>query len=403
MTERLYYGDSFLYEFEAKVAEVRNVAGRSAIVLDRTAFYPTSGGQTFDTGTLQAAGGAEVRIEEVAETEDGTILHYASAVLDPGAGVHGRIDATRRRDHMQQHSGQHVLSAAFVRLFNLPTVSFHMGDESCTIDLETKSLSRKQVEQAERLANDVVTEDRLVEVRLVAPEEARALGVRKLPEGERDKLRLIAICDFDLTACGGTHVRSTGQIGAILLRKTENVKQGVRVEFVCGGRAVSTARQDYSALSEAAGALSTHIWELPQQVRKSLDDAKAGARAQQKLLEEIAELTAARLLAAATVENGRKKIVRVIADRELVFVRLLAQKIAGAGEPAIALLASTAGQPTLVFAQSPGLTSDMGAEMKKAMAALGGRGGGSRDFAQGGAPDAGKLAALLEEIASSLP
>jgi alanyl-tRNA synthetase len=277
-----------------------------------------------------------------------------------------------------------------------------MGDESCTIDLETKSVSRKQVEQAEGLANDIVTEDRPVEIRFVAPEQARALGVRKIPEAGRDRLRLIDIRDFDLTACGGTHVRSTGQIGAILLRKTENVKQGVRVEFVCGGRAVSTARHDYSALTEAAGALSTHIWELPQQIRKSLDDAKSGARAQQKLLEEVAELSAARLLAAANVENGRKRIVRVISDRELAFVRLLAQKIGSAGEPAIALLAATTGQPTLVFAQSAGLSSDMGAEMKKAMAALGGRGGGSKDFAQGGAPDASKIAGVLEEIARAL-
>ncbi|HVP44523.1 MAG TPA: alanine--tRNA ligase-related protein [Terriglobales bacterium] len=402
MTERLYYRDSFLYDFEAKVIRLREQSGRVAIVLDRTAFYPTSGGQTFDTGALRAASGAEVQVEEVAETEDGIILHYVSVALVAGVSVHGSIDAARRRDHMQQHSGQHVLSAAFVRLFDMPTVSFHMGDESCTIDLGTKSLSRRQVEQAELLANEVVTEDRPVEVRFVAPEEARALGVRKIPETERDKLRLIDIRDFDLTACGGTHVRSTGQIGAILLRKTENVKQGVRVEFVCGGRAVTTARQDYSALTEAAGALSTHIWELPQQVRKSLDDAKAGARAQQKLLEEVAELAAARLLADAPVENGRKKIVRVIADRELAFVRLLAQKIAGAGEPAVALLASTLGQPALVFAQSPGLPSDMGAEMRKAMAALGGRGGGSRDFAQGGAPDGSRIAAVLHEIAQAL-
>ncbi len=401
MTERLYYEDSFLYEFDAKVVEVRNMSGRTAIVLDRTAFYPTSGGQTFDTGELKVAG-AEVPVEEVAETEDGTILHYASGPLDAGANVHGAIDVGRRRDHMQQHSGQHVLSAAFVRLFRMPTVSFHMGDESCTLDLEAKAVSRQQVEQAERLANEVVTEDRPVEIRFVSPEEARGLGVRKIPGVERDKLRLIDIRDFDLTACGGTHVRRTGQIGAILLRKAENVKQGVRVEFVCGGRAVSTARHDYVALTEAAGAFSTHIWELPQQIRKSLDDAKAGARAQQKLLEEVAELSAARLLAEATAEHGRKKIVRVIGDRELAFVRLLAQKIGSAGEPAIALLAATSGQPTLVFAQSPGLPSEMGAEMKKAMAALGGRGGGSRDFAQGGAPDASKIAAVLEEIAKEL-
>lgn len=401
MTERLYYTDCFLCEFDAKVAEVRDVDGRTAAVLDRSAFYPTSGGQTCDVGVLKTPGG-EVRVEQVEEAEDGAVLHFASAPIAVGAIVHGTVDTARRRDHMQQHSGQHLLSAAFVRLFNAPTVSFHMGEESCTIDLETKSLSRAQVEKAERLANEVVTEDRPVEIRFLRPDEARLLGVRKIPEGERDKLRLIDIHDFDLTACGGTHVRSTGQIGALLLRKTENVKQGVRVEFVCGGRAVRTARHDYSALTDAAGALSTHIWELPQQIRKSLDGAKAGARAQQKLLEELAELHAARLLAVTPAENGRKVILRVSADRDLTFVRLLAQRIAAAGEPAVALLASTAGQPALVFAQSPGLPSDMGAQMKQAMATLGGRGGGSKDFAQGGVPDASKVQSVLEEIAQAL-
>ena len=402
MTERLYYSDSFLYEFDATVSDVRQQAGRMAVVLDRTAFYPTSGGQVFDIGKLRLENEREVRVEEVSETADGTILHNVSEAIAKGSRVRGVVDATRRRDHMQQHSGQHVLSAAFVRLFNMPTVSFHMGDESCTIDLEAKSLSRAQVEKAERLANDVVTEDRPVEIRFVTLEVAKTLGVRKIPEAERDKLRLIEIRDFDLTACGGTHVRSTGQIGAILLRKTENVKQGVRVEFVCGDRAVSTARHDYAALTDAAGALSTHIWELPQQIRKSQEDAKAAARAQQKLLEEIAELHAARLLAATTPEGGRKKIVQIMPDRDVMFVRLLAQKIVGSGEPAVALLASTSGQPTMVFAQTPGLSSDMGALMKKATAALGGGGGGARDFAQGGAADAGKLATLLAEIAAEL-
>ncbi|MBZ5646902.1 MAG: alanyl-tRNA editing protein [Acidobacteriia bacterium] len=402
MTERLYYTDSFLYDFDARVVESRDMGGRSAVVLDRTAFYPASGGQTCDVGTLKILGSAEVRVEQVEEAEDGAILHFGSAPIDQGAIIHGTIDAARRRDHMQQHSGQHVLSAAYVRLFDVPTVSFHMGEESCTIDLETRSISPAQVEKAERLANDVVTEDRPVEIRLVTPDEARKLGVRKIPEAERHKLRLIDIRDFDLTACGGTHVRSTGQIGAILLRKTENVKQGVRVEFVCGGRAISTARHDYSALADAAGALSTHIWELPQQIRKSLDDAKTSAKAQQRLLEELAEMHAVRLLAATSAENGRKKIARVIADRDLIFVRLLAQKIAAAGEPAIVLLASTAGQPTLVFAQSPGLPSDMGAQMKTAMAALGGRGGGNREFAQGGVASANKIGSVLEEIARAL-
>ncbi len=202
------------------------------------------------------------------------------------------IDADRRRDHMQQHSGQHVLSAAFEKLYGFATVSFHMGDESCTIDLAADAVTAKQLQSAEKLANEVIAEDRPVEIRFATPDEARAMGVRKIPATERDRLRLIDIRDFDLNACGGTHVRSTGQIGAILLRKTEKVKQGVRVEFVCGLRAVRTARHDFETLTEAAAVFSTHIWEVPQQVRKSLDEIKSAQKAQHHLLEEVAELQA---------------------------------------------------------------------------------------------------------------
>ncbi len=177
-------------------------------------------------------------------------------------------------DHIQQHTGQHVLSAAFIRLFNMATVSFHMGAESCTIDLDTPSVTMEQMERAEGLANDVIAQDRPVGVRFVPLEEARELGLRKLPPKQTGDLRLIDIKDFDLCACGGTHVRATGQIGCILLRKAEKVKQGMRVEFVCGLRAVAMARKDYATLTEAAGLYSSHIHELPQQIRKGLEEIK---------------------------------------------------------------------------------------------------------------------------------
>src|SRR5437868_4164255 len=207
-TDRLYYHDSFLYDFDARVVEsfVRN--GSHAMVLDRTAFYPTSGGQVHDKGTL-LVDGKQIAVTEVADEEDGRILHYTSAALPAGTQVHGVVDATRRRDHVQQHSGQHVLSAAFIRLFNMPTVSFHMGEESCTIDLETNGLSAAQAQKAELLANEVIAEDRPVSIRFVPLEEARQLGLRKLPPKQTGDLRLIDIKDFDLTACGGTHVRAT--------------------------------------------------------------------------------------------------------------------------------------------------------------------------------------------------
>lgn len=403
MTERLYYHDSFLLSFEARVLEAVERQGRPAIVLDRTAFYPTSGGQVYDTGKFILQNETEIGVAEVAEEEDGRIYHFTSAPVEQGLAVRGLIDAARRRDHIQQHSGQHVLSAAFVRLFDAPTVSFHMGDESCTIDLAVKSLTSVQVEEAERLANEIVTEDRPVNIRFVSLEEARQLDLRKLPPKQSGQLRLIDITDFDLTACGGTHVRSSGQIGAILLRKTENVKQGIRVEFVCGLRAVATARQDYTTLAEAAGFFSAHIRELPLQVQKSILENKAAGKIQQKLLEELAELHAKRLLAES---SGAPRIITAIfPERDTTFIKLLAQKLT-AQPQVVALLASGISQFALVLAQSPGMKSNMGQLMKEAMAKLGGRGGGSADMAQGGLPasntDLKQIEDVLREIAAKV-
>jgi alanyl-tRNA synthetase len=383
MTDRIYYHDSFLYDFDARVVEAFDSNGRSAIVLDRTAFYPTSGGQVHDLGML-TADGQQIAITEVADDEDGRILHFAASPVATGTQVHGSVDAVRRRDHVQQHTGQHVLSAAFIRLFNMPTVSFHMGQESCTIDLETAGLSFAQAQKAELLANEVIAEDRPVSIRFVPLEEARQLGLRKLPPKQTGDLRLIDITDFDLTACGGTHVRATGQIGSILLRKIEKVKQGVRVEFVCGLRAVNTARRDYTTLTEAAGLYSSHIYDVPEQIRKSLTESKSAGKAQHKMLEELAQFSAERLLAQTAASP--QVITQFFADRDAVFIKLLAQKLTAGKSAVIALLASGSGQPTLVFAQTPGQKSNMGQLMKDAMAQLGGRGGGSADMAQGGLP-----------------
>src|SRR5215475_8266262 len=192
MTQRLYYHDSFLYDFEAEVREITE-GPKPALILDQTAFYPTSGGQIHDTGVI-SAGNENLRVTEVADTEDGRVVHYLEVPpkeIKPGTKIRGQIDPSRRRDHMQQHTGQHVLSAAFVRLFNMPTVSFHMGDDYCSIDLDTKTLSSQQIEAAEAMANEVVTENRPVEIKFVTQEEARELGLRKLPPAQREKLRLI--------------------------------------------------------------------------------------------------------------------------------------------------------------------------------------------------------------------
>ena len=260
------------------------------------------------------------------------------------------------------------------------------------------------METAERLANEIIAEDRPVEIRFATPDEARDMGVRKIPPAVREKLRLIDIRDFDLNACGGTHVRSTGQIGAILLRKTEKVKQGVRVEFVCGLRAVSTARRDFQTLTDAAAVFSTQLWELPQQARKSLDEIKTAQKAQHRLLEEVAELQAANLLRSADEHpsgSGQKLVVQFFADRDLDFIKMLAQKLIRL-DKARTLLGCGGAQPSLVFAQTPGLPSDMGALMKETLQKLGTRGGGNRDMAQGGAPDAASAEQALREAASTI-
>jgi len=414
MTTRLYYHDSFLYDFDAEVRDIID-SPRPALVLDRTAFYPTSGGQVHDTGWITSDANAKFRVTEVADTEDGKVVHYLEAPLrdsdreeiKPGSRVRGQIDAARRRDHMQQHSGQHVLSAAFIRLFNMPTVSFHMADDYCSIDLDisdldTPTLTKEQIESAERLANEIILENRAVDIRFVTREEAGKLGLRKLPPTERDELRLIDIRDFDLSACGGTHVAQTGQIASILLRKTEKVRQGWRVEFVAGQRAVATARRDFTTLTETAALFSAHIYDVPQQARKSLDEIKSLRKQREQSQEELAAAQAAAMLAETPEINGRKLVVRTLSDRDLNFVKLLAQKLTRLSPHAVALLATTSPQPSLVFAQSAGQPFDMGALMKETMAKLGGRGGGAKDLAQGGVPNSEGIEAVLNAVAEKI-
>jgi alanyl-tRNA synthetase len=303
---------------------------------------------------------------------------------------------------MQQHSAQHVLSAAFVRLFKMLTVSFHMADDYCSIDLDTPSLTADQIEAAERLANEIVLENRPVEIRFVTLDEAGKLGLRKLPPAERDQLRLIDIRDLDLCACGGTHVAHTGQIGGVLVRKSEKVRRGHRVEFVAGQRAAATARRDFFTLTETAALFSSHLYDIPQQARKALDEIKALRKQREQSLEELAAAQAATLLAETPETNGRKIIVRTFSDRDLAYVKLLAHKLTRQSAAAVALLAIESSQPALVFAQSVGQPHDMAALLKQIMSPLGGRGGGTRDLAQGGLPQSLGLTDALNLAAKAL-
>ena len=411
MTRRLYYDNPTLDEFESvveQVVEPSGAQGRFGVILRDSAFYPTSGGQVHDTGWL-SHGSERLRVNEVADSERGQVVHYldASAHLPVGTVLHGSIDRERRRDHMQQHSGQHVLSAAFVERYQMQTVSFHMGEASCSIDLATPEVRAEQLIDVERRANEIIFENRPVNIRYVSRAEAETLGLRKLPPAERDQLRLIEIANFDLSACGGTHVAATGQIGAILLRKSEKVRQGTRVEFVCGARSVLAARRDYASLAETAALFSSQLGDVPEMVRKNFEEGKLLRRERDQALDDLAEA----MVAGAIGHSGEntsassekcKVVVRIFSDRNAAFAKLFAQKVVRLGLPVIALVGTTMNPPGLVFAQTAGGSADMGALLKQVLASVGGRGGGTRDFAQGGAPAGANIEGLLRQAADRI-
>jgi alanyl-tRNA synthetase len=391
-TERLYYNDSFLREFEARVISCEPRGAQFHVALDRTAFYPMSGGQPNDTGQLGNA-----TVVDVTEREESMIVHVTDRLLESGP-VHGTIDWQRRFDHMQQHTGQHLLSAAFVELFKMQTVSFHLGGESSTIDLASASLAASQAEAAERLTNQIIFEDRAVEVRYGTREELAASGVRKEVDRE-GVLRAVSVERFDLQPCGGTHVERTGQVGLVLLRKIDRQEQNWRVEFECGGRALRAARGDFVALSEAARLLTCGQSEVPAMLEKALEERKQSQRSRQILLEKLAGYEAKELLHGA--EGGvTRVVVRVFDEAEPAYLRMVATRLAA--EPGVQALLGTRSGGHVVFAQSPGLASDMNALLREALHAAGGKGGGTRDFAQGSVPDVSRVEAVLTAARSRL-
>jgi len=403
MTERLYYNDSFLREFDARVLSCEaarpeasgGASDRWGVVLDRTAFYPTSGGQPHDTGKL--AGAAVVGVVE----HNDVVLHFTDRALGAGP-AHGVIDWERRFDHMQQHTGQHVLSATFLELFRFPTVSFHLGREVSTIDLAAPGVDPRQLEQAEWRANQIVFEDRPVKVSYGTAEQLAAAGIRKAVDRE-GILRAIEIEGFDRQPCGGTHVARTGQIGLMLLRKCEKVKQNWRVEFVCGERVPRVARGDFKTLSDVARQLSCGPAEVPATVARVLEERQAGHRARLRLQEQLAEVEALMLLAMemrAGKTDAPRVVRRVFEEADADYLRLLAGKLVA--EPGVqALLASREGGQ-VVFAQSAGLDADMNALLREAVQTAGGRGGGTKDFAQGSVPDSGSLDGILNRALGCL-
>lgn len=384
MTHRIYYTEPYCRVFDAVVTRTFEHEGRAAVTLDRTAFYPTSGGQPFDTGRLGQA--AVIETIDVADEP----VHLVTTPIAAGSAIRGEIDWARRFDHMQQHTGQHLLSAAFDRLFDNRTLSFHLGADVSTIDL-AREASGADVEQAVDEANRVVWEDRAVSIRFVSSDEAATLALRKEPV-RGGTLRLIEIQDFDLSACGGTHVARTGAVGGIAVLASERFRGGTRLTFVCGNRAVRMLRTYRDAVAGSVRALSVLPAELPAAVERSQAEAKDLRKTIKGLQEQLAAHEAARLVAAAPETGGVRVVVEVLDGWEAAGLKAIAAAATASGRVCIVLVSAT----SLVAARSPGVAVDASAVLRQLTERFGGRGGGRPDLAQGGG-----LTASPQEIASA--
>jgi alanyl-tRNA synthetase len=370
------------------------VTGRSAdgrrIYLDRTAFYPTSGGQPHDTGSI-----AGVPLVDV-EDEGDRIAHVVAAAVETDE-VDCRIDWDRRFDHMQQHSGQHLLSAVFVERFGIATVSFHLGQESSTIDLDTAALEPARVLEAERRANQAVFENRPLAVAFQDAAETRDL---RKPSEREGTLRIVSIEGLDRSACGGTHVARTGEIGAILLRKLERIRNTVRVEFLCGGRAVSRAHADFDAISRVAQMVSGSPDEAPGLVAAQFEAARNADKLRRKLEADLAQYQGRELYAAtAPDESGVRRVLRRLpsgGSGKMEELRAIAQSFAAQAKAVF--VAALDDPPSVMLAVSADSGIDAGQLLKAAITQAGGRGGGNPRMAQGSLPSREALEQMLAAI-----
>lgn len=397
-TERLYYADSYLRAFEATVVAHRDEGGRAAVALDRSAFYPEGGGQPGDTGALDACA--------VADTQaDGAVVWHVLArpedlaALPIGARVAGRVDWARRFDHMQQHCGQHILTAAFIAAAGLPTVAFHLGAASVTIDLDTPELTPAQVRAAEDLANAVVWEDRPVVARFVDAEELASIPLRK-PPTVAPPVRVVSVEGFDHSACGGTHPRSTGGVGLIAVLRWSRQRGGTRVEFACGGRALAELRRLGAAAGAAAAALSVGVDELPAAAERSVAAQKALSKELTQARAALDEAEALRRYAAAEAHGAARIVCAELPADEAGRLRALAQGIA-AQPGGVAILGAGGARAQVVVACAPDSGLSASELLRLGLPALEGRGGGSAGLAKGGGPRAEGLAAALAAMAEA--
>jgi alanyl-tRNA synthetase len=394
-TRRLYYDDPFEREFTARVMSCEVLppdvdSGITAtvwgLILDRTAFYPTSGGQPNDLGKIADANVLDVR------DEGDEIIHVVDRRPE-SPDVIGCINWPRRFDHMQQHTGQHLLSAMFQERFGLPTVSFHLGADICTVDLRGPEPSEESLEGAERAANQIIFEDRPVNVRYGTADQLSRLGVRKDVQRE-GILRAIEIESADLQPCGGTHVKSTGQIGLILVRRSTKVRQDWRAEFVCGGRAERIARRDFQRLRQTAEKLSCSLEETVSAASRALAERDANFKNFRAMLERLAKAEAQLSLHAVPSDPEELTIVtRLFEGVPAEYLGFFANEIANSDQTVVLLALAEGGH--LLFAQHPRSGKDMNALLKQVLEKFGGKGGGTHDFARGRVDDPSQAANVL--------
>ena len=388
MTERLYYNDAYLATFEARVVG-RDGDGRR-IYLDRTAFYPTSGGQPHDLGNISG-----IAVEDVVD-EDERIAHLVAAPIADDV-VRGEIDWRRRFDFMQQHTGQHLISAVFADHFQRPTISVHCGVESSTLDLEGELLEDDALREAERIANQMIAENRAVQVTF--EDSASAIGLRKSP-ARAGTIRVISIERLDRSACGGTHVRRTGEIGILLLRRQEKIRKAARVEFVCGDRALARARRDFEALSQVAQVLSASLDDAPGLVTGQADQLRDSQNRIRRLENELHAYHARERYERATPDaDGVRRVVERRADGTPDEWRSFA--LAYCELPKAVFVGVTERPPAILVAASSDAGLDAGKTLKTAIATVGGRGGGSPRMAQGSVPTVEALDVILRVLGVS--
>lgn len=391
MTDRLYYTNSYLDRFDATVQEVASRDGKPAVRLDRSAFYPTSGGQPNDVGLLAGLPVCDV------VADDGAVWHLltgAAGGLAVGQQVSSSIDWPRRFDHMQQHSGQHLLSQVFERLFGYETVSVHIGADDSTLDLNTPELEQSQLDAAEELVNDRVYAGLPITAYFVDETQLAGLQLRRPPKVS-GKIRIVEIQDYDFSACGGTHCHSTAELGPIKLTRVERRRGVSRVTFVCGWRAWRDYATKHRLLSTIAALYSTDMAQAPGLVERSIGANKELQRRNDELTTALLAFEADRLLSAAALSGGARAVVFHSAEWDANALKVLAAKLVQTPDAIVLLAGSAGGKLTLVFARGAASELHMGNLLRDTLRHFGGSGGGRPEFAQGGVADPALADAVL--------